>query len=361
MTATISLMVTPTRLDSNDEGPPQFYFLRGDVWHDVPLAASTIGKPSEVKGSIEAVLNTIMSQPGAGPGMGPLPALKAKFMQIWLKLVPERVQRELAELPRSDNDPPCVMLYVHPTLEWIPWELMHDGTDFLGLRYVIARVPLVRRGPDTSVTQHTVARICTFLGEHVMDNKQVAAWEVTFDGLPPTVTVERYPQNGTPWPTADMVTQAAGADILHITCHGGIEDKVFDSVWTLNHQGLPHLYGLGQPVVDQMSFAAQGPLVFGNACQSAIGPAAATGLTPGLAYSFFDHGAVAFVGAFAPLSKSLALSFPTTFYKHLLSDGMNVGTALWCTKRDFKAASEDDPSWLFYCLYGSPNTQFVTD
>ena len=51
-------------------------------------------------------------------------------------------------------------------------------------------------------------------------------------------------------------------------------------------------------------------------------------------------GAVAFVGAFAPITKSLALKFATAFYKHLLEDGLTIGKALWQTKADFKAADE---------------------
>lgn len=355
MTAQLSLMVTPTRLETNEEGPPQFYVLRSAVWREVPVAAAQPGgRPSEVRASIEAVLTSITGNPEADPR----PALQAKFAQIWSKFLPELVQRELADLPRPDDDPPSVILYVHPSLEWIPWELMHDGTDYLGLRYVIARLPIVRRGPRLIGATRAVQRVCSFLGEHVMDGAQRTEWEATFDGLPTGVAVERFPTNGA-WPDADMVTQAAGADILHITCHGGIEDTVFDSVWTLNHEGEVFQYGLGPAAVDQMNFAEQGPLVFGNACQGAAGALSATGLTPGLAYSFFDRGAVAFVGAFAPISKALALKFAAAFYRHLLGDALSIGGALWRTKVDFKAADDKDPSWLFYCLYGSPDTRFV--
>ncbi len=362
MTAQLSLMVTPTKLtptagDDTTEGPPQFYVLRNTVWRDVPVAASAIGRPSEVKESIETKLTGIMSAlaPGAPGALG---ALAGHFFQVWSKWIPESIQRELDQLPRTDDDPPCVTLYIHPSLEWIPWELMHDGTDFLGVRYVIARLPIVRRGPTSVPAQRHVTRICTFLGEHVMDGAEQTEWEGTFADLPNGTTVERFPENGV-WPTADTVTQAAKADILHITCHGGIQDNDWETVWTLNHQGLPFTYGIGQAGVDQMAFVSEGPLVFGNACKSSAGAATSTGLTPGLAYSFFDKGAAAFVGTFAPITKTMALKFATAFYGHLLGESQGVGAALWRTKSDFKAAGGQDPSWLFYCLYGAPETQFV--
>jgi hypothetical protein len=358
MNAQLSLMVIPTKLDNNEEGPPQFYVLRDAVWREVPVSASATGRPSEVRRSIDERLTTIMTNHAANPG-GSRPALKTQFRDFWTKWIPESVQRELVDLPRQDDDPPCLMLYVHSALEWIPWELMHDSTDFLGLRYVIARLPIVKQGPRSQSEMRVVHRVCTFLGEHVMDDAQQAEWEATFGQLPNGVTVDRFPANGE-WPTADHVAQAASADILDITCHGGIKDDTFNTVWTLNAEGPQYIYGLGQPGVEQMTFGDRGgPLVFGNACQGAAGVATATGLVPGLAYSFFDNGAAAFVGAFAPIDKMMALKFASTFYQRLLIDGLGVGRALWRTKVDFNAAAEQNPSWLFYCLYGAPETKFV--
>jgi hypothetical protein len=89
------------------------------------------------------------------------------------------------------------------------------------------------------------------------------------------------------------------------------------------------------------------------------------GLTPTHASLLFDFGALAFVGTFAPVVKSTALSFAARFYKHLLgtggAEGAPIGKALWLTKREFHAEAGDsisDPSWLFYCLYGSPDLTF---
>lgn len=353
MTAQLSLMVTPTKLDNNEEGPPQFYVLGNAVWRDVPVAGGALGRPSEIRALMDQRLTTIMLNPA-----GSRPALVTQFREFWSNWVPESVQRDVAALARTDDDPPCLVIYVHPTLEWIPWELMHDGTDFLGLRYVIARLPIVRRGPSSMAETRVVRRVCTFLGEHLMDEEQQAEWERTFDGLPNGVTVDRFPTNGV-WPTADQVAQEAGADILHITCHGGVQDDTFNTVWTLNAQGQSYVYGLGMPGVEQMEFGGQGgPLVFGNACQGAAGAITATGLVPGLAYSFFNNGATAFIGTFAPISKTMALQFATTFYGHLLRNRLGIGRALLRTKSDFKAAEEQDPSWLFYCLYGAPGTRF---
>ena len=101
------------------------------------------------------------------------------------------------------------------------------------------------------------------------------------------------------------------------------------------------------------------PLVFGNACASSSGrPADGVGLTPGLGTAFVANGASAFVGIFAPVTKRLAFDFACEFYRRLLGDGLPVARALWKTKCHFKESGEKDPSWLFYCLYGLPETCF---
>ena len=168
--------------------------------------------------------------------------------------------------------------------------------------------------------QRHVTRICTFPPASTSwTARSRRSGRGPSPDLPNGTTVERLPENGA-WPTADAATQAARADILHITCHGGIQDADWETVWTLNHQGLPftlrHRAGRGRPVWPSSD---EGPLVFGNARQEAgAGPATATGLTPGLAYSFLDKGAAAFVGTFAPITKTMALKFAAAFYGHLL-------------------------------------------
>ena len=170
MSGQLSLIVTPTKLDNNEEGPPQFYVLRNEVWREVPQIGS-VGKPSEVRTTMDDQLTTIMNNP-----VGARAALVVQFQQFWATWVPDLVQRDVADLARGDGDPPCLMLYVHPTLEWIPWELMHDGEDFLGLRNVIARLPIVRRGPSSMPETRVVNRVCSFLAENLMDAAQEDEW-----------------------------------------------------------------------------------------------------------------------------------------------------------------------------------------
>lgn len=106
-------------------------------------------------------------------------------------------------------------------------------------------------------------------------------------------------------------------------------------------------------------FANPGPLVFGNACRILAGGGQAPKVTRGLGISFFDRGAAAYIGTMAPIGKDMAIRFAMSFYQHLLRDREPVGEALRLAKRDQHDLDQDDPSWLFYCLYGLPGTQFL--
>ena len=95
------------------------------------------------------------------------------------------------------------------------------------------------------------------------------------------------------------------------------------------------------------------PLVFANAC---VLSNQARGVLPGFGREFFMRGAQNAIGAFARLMTATAIPFAQAFYTRLLVDGLSIGQALLDTKRQFHEGN--DPSHLFYCLYGPPGTRF---
>jgi CHAT domain-containing protein len=110
---------------------------------------------------------------------------------------------------------------------------------------------------------------------------------------------------------------------------------------------------------DWLGFGQQRPLVFGNACASATGPSSNPDRPPAsFASRFLELGAAAFIGTFAPISKSMAVDVAREFYTRLLVNGLPLGEALWETKQHYRKLAGADPSWLFYCLYGPPELQF---
>ena len=264
------------------------------------------------------------------------------------------------------NDPPILKLHLATGAEWVPWELLHDGTGFLGLRFLIARQPTLRQeNPARGAARRHVASIHNLLGNNVLDAAARAAWAGTFAAIGPAPAVTLFPNGTSVFPSLDQVAAAADADVLHITCHGGLLDPVSNEhYWTLDdNSSQVFKYRIFPLTVREMGFKRR-PLVFGNACASLVGPAAAAPGTAnfGFGADFLSAGALNFIGTIAPISKQMAVDFAGRFYSLLFGNGApgkTVAAALWEAKRQIHGLlPRQDPSHLFYALYGPPEATY---
>jgi CHAT domain-containing protein len=382
----VSIMVLST--GTGDEAPPQFFVERKGVWRDTPLLRSgSFVSFKETRDIVDQQLNNLMLKVGQAINSGnDLPNftfhLKRVFWGVYSNIVPFEIQnalqqalaaaKKLAEETGAEEEVPILRIHFSPQVEWIPWEVMHDGTDYLGLQFQIARLPIVAGGPDLNGDQiRYVNHIYNLLGQNVLSpspDPLFMAWRKTFDGLTTSAQQEiqcpaREDNN---WPTVDKFVEAVGADILHLTCHGGLKDKRGQVYWTLNDKAeWPEQHRIYPDSVRMLSnLRSAKTLVFGNACASIKGTASDAregsegGLTPGLGSAFFAQGAPNFVGTFAPTTKKVAIEFARQFYQRLFQENMSIGKALWATKKYYQDKEEHDPSWLYYCLYGLPETCF---
>lgn len=382
MATDLSLMLIPS---GQSDALPQVLMFEGGLWKDMGLSTgSQVVGASTVKRSIEERLAEMM---GAVDKNLPVSSgLRAAFEKYYEILAPPPVRQALAESAREADSvgvAPRLRLYLHSLCEWVPWELFFDGTNFLGLRFEVARLPFVPKGPDLGgAGPHPVRRIYSFLAENVFDAVQRDTWKATFNGVAGSAgrEVRRPPLENPadPFPTLGDFQAAADADIIHVTCHGVLEDVPLattpqkEFIWTLNHlRKMPFTYHITSQIVKGLVLDS-GPLIFGNACSSASGGGQVEpfgGLTPSFGAAFFAQGARNFIGTFAPITKKTALDFAPKFYKLLLESapgaggGPPIGRALLEAKKHFEAEKsakgDNDPSHLFYCLYGPPETTFT--
>jgi CHAT domain-containing protein len=162
------------------------------------------------------------------------------------------------------------------------------------------------------------------------------------------------------YPTlADLVEAASSAEIVHVTCHGGVqEDNTY--YWTLDHehtQTFKYRINSDFPKTTEWN---KHPLVFGNACAS-VATCADSSARHGFGSAFMIAGALNFVGTFAPITKTMAVEFGMRFYQRLLGESMPIAEALLAAKRSFKDDHFEDPSYLFYCLYGPPDAIYTLE
>jgi hypothetical protein len=388
---TISLLTVA----GNDTAPAEILIDRGGFWRGPILMDNVLGPGDDRKNEIERQLNETMVEVAkmidAGTPQNAKDALAANMIDQYRLLVPAGVQDALtatATAAQATGQTPRLLIHAQSLTEWIPWEILHDGEEFLGLRFQVSRLPIVPQGPEILENTHPVKCVYNLLGQHaleriadVVDPPTFQMWTETFGTIAGAgVTMKQYPAqvapagNGTElgYPEIKELKAAAKeADIIHLTCHGGLRvANSPESYWTLNHRkDSPLAHRVNGVITRSMELRKARPLVFANACAFVAGEAEQLGLRGGLtpthASLLFDFGALAFVGTFAPVVKSTALSFAARFYKHLLgtggAEGAPIGKALWSTKREFHAEAGDsfsDPSWLFYCLYGSPDLTF---
>jgi hypothetical protein len=368
MRAAVQIMLLPPAVP---DGPPQIFLDEDGIWRDVSDPQNVV-KQSAMRATVENHLAVLMARVGGTPPASVVPdqpGFRTPFRNLFTQLLPLDVRQELervaSEADATNGPRPWLKVYFTPVAEWIPWELLHDGRGFLGLRFSVARLPIVRqptevRGPR----QRQVGQVYSLLARNVLPNGIRGEWDGTFAGFSAANGWEhRYPDGPADnYPTLSQLEEARGADIVHVTCHGGLRDDTQALYWTLDHANPMFFdYRITADFAQSAEFEHR-PLIFGNACASAATQPADLGALHGFGASFMIGGALNFVGTFAPVTKTMAVTFARRFYERLFGAGqpaLPVADALVSAKQSFAAANCADPSYLFYCLYGPPDSVYT--
>ena len=358
----IEIMTQPTRPDV----PPRLLMSDGGIWRD--LGAPSTGnflanKQAMTKAMHEAVANPHEFQ-------NAVLSLRVPGTNLFKELVPPTLEEALRELLKNsdDGDPPLLRIHLDAGHEWIPWEVLHTGKDFLGLRFRIARLPIVQSPPAVPADcEHPVTRVRSLLGREIAEptDPDFDKWLQMFTGLVPPGAANFVPPDaaGDTWP--ETLALLEEADILHVTCHGMRDDA--GPYWNFNPSKKKALSAntLSSGQVSMLSdiFDETHPLVFGNACAPQEADPPAESEAPALGTAFFQTGALNFVGTVAPIRRPVALRFARYFFEELLGKQDPVSDAVLQAKRKCHELDEEprDPTYLFYCLYGPPETRYLTD
>jgi hypothetical protein len=153
-------------------------------------------------------------------------------------------------------------------------------------------------------------------------------------------------------PTVEEVKAAIGAgsfDALHFCGHGSTSARgpAFFHIRLEDDQlDLLDLKHFGRPL------GPRRPLIFLNGCETAQG-APSVGRIDGLARTFLDLGAGAFVGTYWSVKSRLAGAFAQHLYSALLA-GRPFGLALHDARIALREIDPQDSSWLAYTAYAHP-------
>lgn len=371
-----SIMVLAHKDEQTGASKLTYLVERNGIWQNTSALSGSLSMTlEEARAYADGILSNIMERVGESrKNNQQFPSFASffqdKFRTLYQGLTPAEVQaylKQAADRARDEGKEAVLRIHMQEGAEWVPWELFYDGEDFLGLRFQVSRLPITLGGPDLSDVQRPQLRVCSLLGQNVVtmpgDNALIQDWWKTFPDLPFLVERVWHPEQGpTNWPNVDNFKNAGKADIIHVTCHGGLKDRNGNVHWSLNTSTtFPEIYNIYPDTIQQLELRSSRPLVFGNACASTAGGngAGTAGLTPGLGTAFFAKGALNFIGTFAPVTKQIAIEFAALFYQNLLDKQMPVGKALQETKKFYRDNNVHDPSWYFYCMYGPHDTRFV--
>ena len=300
----LSLLAIST--DDTEASKPLFLVQEEDLWRklDPPEPLDEQGDkesfennatptPQQVETFIDITLKEILGVEPFVPETRT--SLEDMGKVIFRALLPRKLRNRIrdASTPLSSDVDwptklPILRVYAHPTMEWIPWELMHDDQDFLGLRYQIARLPILM-AQNTACQQQMTVPVTTagsFLGAGLLDRTDAdfVKWEDTFSFLAGKLSKEtRYPDDsaGRGYPLLSDVSSALKAHegIIHVTCHGVlVGQKGRNFAWNLKDTVVGPEQIVYQIKSKNLTWLQEGaaippnaprPLVFGNACGGA--------------------------------------------------------------------------------------------
>jgi|GEM_PF-6845414 len=271
--------------------------------------------------------------------------LRAKGLMLAELLLPHGLREQVRTWPANST------VVIDTNEQWIPWEILHDGADLLGLRFVLARAPRHDQRAQSlqSVRRHsrprrTLSYMVNVVGGEV-EKRHADRAVRTFTRFSPPLRVHTLLGE----PVSALEKVLPGADALHLTCHGQVEPHLLQVAKT-SSQALNLL-----PDSVRVLPLKRGSMVFANSCGSDRGLVMFGNFTS-FGWEFYRHGADVFIGTLGAVPTVHAIYFAEQLYGHLLgsANGRTIG-AVVKEARDL-AGEQRNLFSLLYCLYGDPDT-----
>lgn len=197
--------------------------------------------------------------------------------------------------------------------KWIPWELIHDGDDFWGSKFILARVPKIagRQGyssaDDTVLRNPTerLARVVNVIGGELSPPPLVERLRSLFKSLDARNTVVELRERST---LHEVLVAMEGADVVHFTCHGHTEPTPCFQLADLrpNHPRSATSC-LAIMNIRQLANIDQS-IVFANACSSSEAKSF-LGELRSFGWEFYKKGSAAFIATLGLVPTHQAVAF----------------------------------------------------
>ena len=254
-----------------------------------------------------------------------------------------------------------LVFYIEDSLVQIPWELLHDGVQFLCQKFNMGRL-VKTRNQVYSIRQRVLARPLKMLivsdprGDLENASREGRLIREQLDTDPHFISAN---QRSGRLPAAYITEKIRNFDMLHYAGHADYDtDDPSNSGWLLD--------GGKFTAGDIMKLVGGRPmpsLIFSNACQSGqtdewkLG-AAYNQKIFGLANAFLLAGVQHYIGTFWEILDEPGAGFAVEFYKAMI-EGATVGQAMRQARQFLiRQYGEDTIVWASYVLYGDPGFSY---
>ena len=255
-----------------------------------------------------------------------------------------------------------LILNLDDQLVHVPWELLHDGQQFLCQRFNMGRLVKTRQTIVGSRTRLLARPLRMMILADPKGDLKGAYQEGTqirdyMDRYKDFVNVSLRSGDITP----DFISEKIrNFDLVHFAGHADYNrQNPGESGWQLT-SGIMK----SKEIIKMTGTATMPSLVFSNACQSARTEEWALreyfqDEIFGLANAFILSGVKHYVGTFWEILDEPSRHFALEFYKNLLSD-MTVGEAMRLARMELiNKFGEETIVWASYLLYGDPTSNYM--
>ncbi len=285
-----------------------------------------------------------------------LEELRKSARLLYDHVFPETIKAEIAR-----TDAANLILHIDEELVAIPWELLHDGTDYLCIRFALGRVVLTsqRIHHDTGARKPglNMLALCDPAGNLPSAYEEGIAVRNELDKARGLIRVDLAT---TDIDAGYVMKNLKEYDIFHFAGHA-----VYDPADSLQNGFILHDGILSSERIASLRGSARMPLlVFANACTSAGSGARRVEPEEGkkiydLANSFLVMGVKYYIGTSWKVHDMLSMEFARIFYRYI-RQGSAIGESLRCARNRMR--EQFGPTaliWASYLLYGDPEGALV--
>jgi hypothetical protein len=316
----------------------------------------SLGKPfgpahkvfkSEICGNI---LNTLLSQINHHLTTA---YSKSQFIStcnlLYNHLIPKKLDVELSKESKY--------LTIISEEQVIPWELLHDGTTFFGIKLHIGRCLLnkntVQMKQISSVKKNKSCLIIANPTEDLVEAEKETVSLMRYLRLN-NVVCNYLARSEASLQNVLLELNSNSYDFIHY-CGHIVKNSSGDNSLRLYNNEL-----LDSQTINRLKLGT--PLVFLNACSATKTEEDenSTAITNASAIPFLYSGASAVIGTFFAVTDISARRFSETFYR-LVFEGEPIGKAISKAKSTLFKDENSDPTWASFLLYGNPGLTLLEE